>query len=507
MDILQHECGIAGLRLLNGNFPTKIVPMTLEMMRMQSHRGRQGAGIGVLSAASGKMTVRRYRGDHPVTGLEEMIATEKPMAGDIAIGHVRYATNGCEGIGSVHPFLYTGKCASDSLLLCGNFHLTAFENAVEPHSLAFSIGRAIEENESVEQGLASVLKEADGGFALCGITGNGTLFAVRDRHGIRPAYYVCTDTFVAIASERPPLAAIAGDGCKVLEIPPGHMLAIDASGEMSLKRILPHGQRRACVFERIYFSSSEDKEIQSERTALGRALAPEIERRLGSNAGNVLVTFVPNTARDAWNGVCESLHLPNIKFAELITKVNPERNFIAAPSTRGAISAQTFSLCHVDIAADVDTIVVIDDSIVRGTTLKHAVLPLLQQLRPRRIIVASATPAVKFPDCYGIDLPTFSELIAFRAALRLSVDEKENPQELYAGVSDEKLNRGIALELAEKLDGVEVEVVYNTVETLHRTFPRHRGDWYFTGDYPTHGGERFACESFYEATEQTISGR
>lgn len=424
------------------------------------------------------------------------------------------------------------------------------------------LSRAIERELSVE----SVLKDAaplwDGGYVIVGAVGSGDTFALRDPNGIRPAFYYCNDEIAVLASERPVIRTVFNIGAdEVKELEPGCALIVSQSGEVNIRRILPEGQNRRCSFERIYFSRGSDEDIYRERKALGANIVPPLMEMLGGNSDNAVFSFIPNTAEVAFIGMIQELerindarkfdeiralcasgdHSPE-KLSEILArKVRVEkiaikdiklRTFIAEGTSRNDLAAHVYDVTYGCVRPGEDTIVVIDDSIVRGTTLKQSILRILDRLEPARIIVVSSSPQVRYPDYYGIDMPRLEELIAFRAAIRLLMErgmvalihdtyercrravlvepasgQTNHVKDIYAPFSDEEISASICAMLTPDSLTAKVGILYQSLDGLHRAVPGCPGDWYFSGDYPTPGGTRLVNQAFVDYYERTFGAR
>ena len=578
------------------------------LMEKQHNRGQEAAGVGVVKfdVAPGNEYVFRERamGSDAISVIFDRIHheiasyvggqasgtqyDEAPFLGNIYMGHLRYSTTGRSGISYVHPFLRRNNWRSRNLLLCGNFNMTnveeIFQNIVakgqhpriysdtvvileqlgyyldkENHRLYRELRDRLEDPQlstTIEDNLElnNVLKAAsptwDGGFVICGATGSGDMFALRDRHGIRPAFYYYDDEIVVVASERPVIQTVMDvKRTDVRELQPGESLIVGKTGDISLSQVLEPADNRRCSFERIYFSRGSDADIYRERKALGRQLAPEILRMVDYDIDNTVFAFIPNTAEVAFMGLNEGLEAYlNSKKAERILaasregKLDPERvaeimnqklrvekialkdiklrTFIAEGQSRNDLAAHVYDVTYGCINNGVDTLVVIDDSIVRGTTLRQSILRMLDRLHPRRIIVVSSSPQVRYPDCYGIDMSRMAEFIAFKAAVKLlkasgrshiidetyrrALENLKKPAEeqvncvkaIYEPFSDSEISAQIAKMLTNENIHASVDIVYQSIEGLHRAIPNHPGDWYFSGDYPTPGGVRLVNQAF-----------
>lgn len=584
------------------------------LMEKQHNRGQEAAGLGVvkLQTVPGNEYIFRERamGTNAITEifdkigpilkadhLEEMSPEEAetlaPFIGQINIGHLRYSTTGKSGISYVHPFLRRNNWKARNLLLCGNFNLTnvdeIFNNVVnqgqhpriygdtfmlleqigfeldrEHHRVYRELRNSIEEPElssriEDEMDMSRVLNATapqwDGGYVICGATGAGEMFALRDSNGIRPAFYYCDDEVVVVASERPVIQTVFNVACSaVKELTPGEAILVNKQGKITLKQILPQGRNKRCAFERIYFSRGSDKDIYHERKELGRQLAGQVYTALNQNLIDSVFSFIPNTAEVAFIGLVEGLNkildrhkadkilalaASNDLSEESLVKIMKQklrvekialkdiklRTFIAEGNSRNDLAAHVYDVTYGIVKNHCDTLVVIDDSIVRGTTLRQSIIKMLDRLHPKRIIILSSSPQVRYPDCYGIDMSRMAEFIAFRAAVELlkeqgrgnllqevylkCKDEATNStvnhvKEIYAPFSDAEISKKIAEMLTPAETVAEVDIIYQSIEGLHTAIPNHPGDWYFTGDYPTPGGIRLVNRAFvnyYEGNE------
>lgn len=573
------------------------------LMEKQHNRGQEGAGIGVvkLHSAPGHEYVFRERALGPsaiteifsrilpqakegvdaASGYEE-IESEVPFLGEICMGHLRYSTTGKSGLSYVHPFLRRNNWRSRNLLMCGNFNLTNVEDVFESivkrgqHPRLFSdtivlleqlgysldkenhrlyrelrdtledpeLGQAIENRLSMENVLRMAAPQWDGGFVICGATGSGDMFVLRDSHGIRPAFYYIDDEIVVAASERPVIQTVfdvAADD--VRELMPGMSLIVSKQGDIKVERILEEDTNRRCSFERIYFSRGSDKDIYLERMALGRNLAPEVLRTVDYDFDHTVLSFIPNTAETAFIGLTEGFEDAlsrqkadaieqlqkigalthdkisqvldrHLKVEKVAIKDIKLRTFIAEDASRNDLANHVYDITYGTVEAGIDSIVVIDDSIVRGTTLQRSILSMLSRLHPRKIVVVSSAPQVRYPDYYGIDMSRLGEFAAFRAAmsllhkrglehiihetyeacmqqLKLPAEQQSNAvRAIYAPFSAEEISAEMALMLSPADIDVKVELVFQSLEGLHKAVPDHPGDWYFSGRYPTPGGNR-----------------
>lgn len=578
------------------------------LMEKQHNRGQEAAGVGVVKtrALPGHEYVFRERamGKDAISQIFEKIGAdlapylrnedariveeEAPFIGNIYMGHLRYSTTGRSGISYVHPFLRRNNWRSRNLLLCGNFNMTnvdeIFENIVakgqhprlysdtivlleqlgyyldrENHRLYREYRDTFDEpalSERIEQEinpfnvLVNAAPEWDGGFVICGATGSGDMFAVRDRNGIRPAFYYYDDEVVVVASERPVIQTVMDVARRdVRELMPGEAIVVGKSGNIELRQVLEAGENRRCSFERIYFSRGSDADIYQERKALGRNLADKVLDMIDHDLANTVFAFIPNTAEVAFMGLTEGLecYLDGLKASKIIEagsngtldeetvnrimnqKLRVEkvavkdiklRTFIAEGESRNDLAAHVYDVTYGCIRNGSDTLVVIDDSIVRGTTLRQSILRMLDRLHPRRIIVVSSSPQVRYPDYYGIDMSRMAEFIAFRAAIellkssgradiidntyRMAIEELKKPaseqqncvKAIYELFTDEDVSAQIARMLTDGSITAKVDILYQTLDGLHSAIPHHPGDWYFSGDYPTPGGNRLVNRAF-----------
>ncbi len=520
---------------------------------------------------------------------QDSVALQKqhvPYIGELLLGHVRYGTFGKNSIESVHPFLRQNNWMHRNLIVAGNFNMTnakeLFENLVTlgqhpkedadtvtvmekiGHFLDDAVAKLykqikkegytkmeasaiIAERLNVAKILKKACKNFDGGYAMAGLIGHGDAFVLRDPSGIRPAYYYADEEVVVVASERPAIQTVFNVPFEqVKELDPGSAILVKKNGEMNIKQILEPLERKACSFERIYFSRGSDKEIYQERKALGKYLFPQILDSIKGDIRNTVFSYIPNTAETSFFGMVREAqnHMNrekeaqilaigrNITSAELheILEVRPRiekvaikdaklRTFITQDSGRDDLVAHVYDVTYGSVKTT-DNLVIIDDSIVRGTTLEKSILKILDRLGPKKIVVVSSAPQIRYPDCYGIDMAKLEDLIAFRAALALHKDR--NTMNVVEGIYKKCLSQlaskdadvvnyvtefyapftveEISAKIGELLTGpeikAEVEIVYQTIENLHLACPENLGDWYFTGDYPTPGGNRVVNRAF-----------
>lgn len=518
-----------------------------------------------------------------------------PYLGEVLLGHVRYGTFGKNSVESVHPFLRQNNWMHRNLILAGNFNMTnvreLFNSLVElgqhpkeytdtitimekiGHFLDDSVSKIykklkeegfnknecsplIAERLRIDKILKKAAKNWDGGYAIVGLLGHGDSFVLRDPAGIRPAYYYKDDEIVVVASERPVIQTVFNvDFHKVKELDPGHAIITKKSGEVSIKKILEPLERKACSFERIYFSRGSDAEIYQERKLLGKLIMPEVLKAIDYDIKNSVFSYIPNTAETSFYGMIETVedYLNNRKTeailkgkrslsAEKVTEVLSQhvriekiaikdvklRTFITEDSGRDDLVAHVYDVTY-GVIKPTDNLVIIDDSIVRGTTLQKSILKMLDRLNPKKIVVVSSAPQIRYPDCYGIDMANLESLIAFKAALELLKDidmyhiietvynkckeqvelDDKNVQnfvkEIYDPFTDEQISDKIAELISHDNIKAEVKIIFQPVKNLHQACPKNLGDWYFTGNYPTVGGNRVvnrAFINFYEGNKE-----
>lgn len=584
------------------------------MMEKQHNRGQEAAGVGVLkmNADPGHEYVFRERAqgtgaiqeifngiyprlaDLDIENREtEWVDKYAPFIGEIYMGHLRYSTTGRSGLSYVHPFLRRNNWKSRNLLLCGNFNMTnvdrIFEEIVNSgqhpriysdtvvllEQLGFALdrenhriyrryrdalrdpelSRRVEDEIDMKRVLRETAPAWDGGFVICGIDGSGDMFALRDRHGIRPAFYYIDDEVAVIASERPVIQTVMNvPRAAVNELRPGSAVIITKNGKIEITDILGEDKNARCSFERIYFSRGSDADIYQERKALGRNIVPQVLQAIDHDTDHTVFSFIPNTAEVAFVGMCEELerYISDIKEKHILElqkkgQLTPQtlhrvmdsklridklaikdiklRTFIAEGESRNELAAHVYDVTYGLVENDKDNVVVIDDSIVRGTTLRQSILSIIDRLHPRRIVVVSSAPQVRYPDYYGIDMSRLVEFIAFRAAVQLlhethrgyildQVYRECKAQEglpdyelrncvkaIYEPFTDRQISDKIARMLTPDHVNAEVTVIYQSLSGLHQAVPDHPGDWYFSGDYPTPGGTRLinrAFINFYE---------
>ena len=626
-DAIQHECGIALLRLKKplefykekyGTAFYGVQKMYL-LMEKQHNRGQDGAGLASikLDVNPGERYISRIRSNDPQPikdifaqindrisrELEEHpeyqnnVALQKqniPYLGEVFLGHVRYGTFGKNSIESVHPFLRQNNWMHRNLIVAGNFNMTnvkeLFQNLIDlgqhPKQMAdtvtvmekighflddevtelykqcklegFSKQEAspiIGERLNVQRILERASRNFDGGYAMAGLFGHGDSFVLRDPAGIRPAYFYEDDEIVVVASERPVIQTVFNVPFeKVQELTPGSAIIIKKNGNVSIQEVRTPLIKKACSFERIYFSRGSDAEIYRERKELGKLIFPSVLKAIDNDTDNTVFSFIPNTAETSFYGMSEAAQdflnqrkakmiieqkdtLTEDSLKELLSvKIRTEkiaikdaklRTFITEDSSRDDLVAHVYDVTY-GVVKPTDNLVIIDDSIVRGTTLKQSIIKMMDRLHPKKIVVVSSAPQIRYPDCYGIDMAKLEGLVAFRAALDLlkernlyhiveEVYQKSKAQEdfsdadvvnyvkeIYASFTDQEISDKIAEMLTPEDTKAEVKIIYQTVEDLHIACPKNLGDWYFTGDYPTDGGNRVvnrAFMNFYEGKD------
>lgn len=527
-DSIKHECAVALLVLRAGGAVDGATKLSL-LLEKQHNRGQDGAGVVTLAAhpEAGRPAYNELKSASatPLADLLGQIARRRRLPDErIFLGHLRYATYGKGDVGFCHPFVHKAARLSRTLFLAGNFNLTNTHDLFDayvrmgkfPESeadgylicewLASAMLKVEMEGEAdrgrvLVEALRRLLPNLDGAFTLCGMTGDGWSFAIRDAHGIRPGYCLVNDAVAVVASERPAIQAAFNCGTEdVKELEPGVALVVSPTGEVARVRVLPQAEARSCVFERIYFSRANDAEIHRERKALGAALARPLLAAVDYDLEHTFFSYIPNSAQVAFHGLLQALWTEGlaegrpVRFGQIAVKDAKFRTFIADAAARREFYQHVYDVTYGLITPGADTLVVLDDSIVRGNTMKHAILPMLDRLGPKRIIVASSAPPILFPDCYGIDMSTLGELVAFRALVNLAgegaVTRETDLRALAAKFPLANLSAEIARLVTPAGMRAKVDVVFQSVEALHKACPHTTGDWYFTGNYPTPGGER-----------------
>lgn len=568
-------------------------------MEKQHNRGQDGAGIAAvkLNIEAGNPYLHRMRSSapQPIADLfytigQEIQELEKhqpeikshpglmkghlPFLGELLLGHLRYGTQGKNNVEFCHPFIKRNISPGKNLALAGNFNLVntddlfakinfepgPFQKQSDLAAMMEVVHHflAIEDDKKPnEANIVNVLKQAtplfDGGYTIGGLLGNGSSFIMRDAHGIRPAYYYISDDVIVAASERAAIRTTFNVGeNEVKELMPGTALIVDANGDFNIEQILEPKERRACSFERIYFSRGSDEKIYRERIALGRHLSETVLERIDHDLKNTIFSYIPNTAEVAFYGLVKGMeaYLNKIKVERILSwgkdftpekleemvnrKIRQEkiaikdvklRTFITEDANRNEMVQHVYDITYGTVRSGEDTLVVIDDSIVRGTTLKESIIRMLSRLNPKKIIVVSSAPQIRYPDCYGIDMSKLGDFIAFKAAVALlhdtkqdhiltEVHEKIKALDAAGQLDSENVVRGIykpftTAEISDKIAelitpkeiSTPVEVIYQTIEDLHDCCPTNTGDWYFTGDYPTPGGNKVVNKAFLNYIE------
>lgn len=585
------------------------------MMEKQHNRGQEGAGMACvnLDAVPGSeyMFRERAEGANAITEIfgnvqkkfkdftPEQLADvdfakrNLPFAGELYMGHLRYSTTGKSGLSYVHPFLRRNNWRAKNLCLCGNFNMTNIDeifdklvtqgqypriysdsyitlelmghrldreverNFVEGMKLGLKerdVTAYIEDNVKIANVLKSTMTGFDGGYVMCGITGSGEMFSMRDPWGIRPAFWYKNDEIIVLASERPVLQTTFDLECDdIHELEPGCALIVKKNGESSIERIIERKGDSKCSFERIYFSRGSDRDIYSERKKLGEQLVPSILKAVDYDTEHTVFSYIPNTAEVAYYGMLGGFkrylneqkikaiqnldHTPSYEELEQILHqyVRSEkiawkdiklRTFITEGASRNDLASHVYDVTYESLTPHVDNLVIIDDSIVRGTTLKESILKILDRLHPKKIVVVSSSPQIRYPDYYGIDMPNLDDFCVFRATMELlkerglsgliedtykrckaelekPVDEMKNcVREIYKPFTVDEINRKIIEMLRPEGMTTPVELVFQSIEGLHEAIPNHKGDWYFTGNYPTPGGVKLVNQAFISYVEK-----
>ena len=539
------------------------------MMEKQHNRGQEGAGIASVNLNNKPGTEYMFRekaeGKNAITEIFSRVTEE--MKGELLMGHLRYSTTGKSGLTFVHPFLRRNNWRAKNLCLCGNFNMTNIDEVfdfltaqgqspriygdsyITLELMGHRLDREVERlyQEATAQGLTGIditnyidnhiemanvlrttMQHYDGGFVMCGLTGSGEMFSVRDPWGIRPAFYYRDDEIIALASERPVLQTTFDiDSNDVHELLPGQALIVHKNGESRLEQIMPAQKLSACSFERIYFSRGSDCDIYQERKRLGEQLTQPILKAIDGDVTHSVFSYIPNTAEVAFYGMTDGfrkLH-GDVRTEKVVWKDIKLRTFITDNSERNDLAAHVYDISYGSLQAGVDNLVIIDDSIVRGTTLKESIFKILDRLHPKKIVMVSSSPQIRYPDYYGIDMPRLEEFCAFRAAIELlkecglhkliedtyiaCKEELKKPKDeihnrmrtIYEPFTVKEINRKIVEMLRPEGMQTPVELVYQSIEGLREACPGHRGDWYFTGHYPTPGGRRLVNQAFVNYVE------
>ena len=572
MEELKHECGVAMIRLLKplsyyeqkyGSWAYGFNKLYL-MMEKQHNRGQEGAGIASVCLRKKPGTEYMFRekaeGKDAITEIFSRVTEE--MAGELYMGHLRYSTTGKSGLTFVHPFLRRNNWRAKNLCLCGNFNMTNIDEVfqfltqqgqspriygdsyITLELMGHRLDREVERlyDEAREKGLeglditsyiddhveiANVLKKTmshyDGGYVMCGLTGSGEMFAVRDPWGIRPAFYYRDDEIVAVASERPVLQTTFDLQYEdIRELGAGEALIVRSHGESHLEQIMPPQQLSACSFERIYFSRGSDRDIYQERKRLGVQLMQPILKAVNGDVANTVFSYIPNTAEVAFYGMTDGFRQQGyqVHTEKVVWKDIKMRTFIADNNERNDLAAHVYDISYGSLRPYEDNLVIIDDSIVRGTTLRESIFKILDRLHPKKIVMVSSSPQIRYPDYYGIDMPRLEEFCAFRATMALIEERgmwqlvndtylackrelqqsKEHMRNcvraIYEPFTVEEINDKIVEILRPEGMRTPVELVFQSIGSLHEACPGHPGDWYFTGHYPTPGGTRLCNQAF-----------
>ncbi len=606
-DEIKHECGLAFIRLRKpfsyyqqkyGSVMYGLNKLYL-LMEKQHNRGQDGAGIATvkLNVEPGYPFLHRLRSsaNQPIADLFSQIGKEieeiekyQPdiknhpglmkghvnYLGELLLGHLRYGTQGKNNVEFCHPFIKRHTIPTRNLALAGNFNLVnteelfglinidpgVFQRQSDLAAMMEVLHHFLVKADDAFPGqldIVKVLKKAvplfDGGFNFCGLVGNGSAFVMRDAHGIRPSYYYVNEDVIVAASERAAIRTAFNVGeNEVKELMPGCALLVNSDGSYRIEQILEAKERKACSFERIYFSRGSDEKIYKERKALGRYLSEPVLKAVDYDLKNTIFSFIPNTAETAFYGLLKGAddYLKKIKverilkwgndfdaekLAEMISrKIRFEkiaikdvklRTFITEDSSRNEMVQHVYDITYGTVRKNIDTLVVIDDSIVRGTTLKESIIRMLSRLEPKKIIIVSSAPQIRYPDCYGIDMSKMGDFIAFKAAIELIHERKQEclldelltrcqelqrnnqlhtenvVRKLYKAFTVDEISDKIAALITPKEITIPISVIYQTIETLHLACPTNTGDWYFTGNYPTPGGNRVCNKAFMNYME------
>ena len=576
MEQLKHECGVAMIRLLKpltyyeqryGTNRYGLNKLYL-MMEKQHNRGQEGAGIACVSldAPAGMEYMFRERAEGKDAITEIFGRTDFQFYNSqLYMGHLRYSTTGKHGLQYVHPFLRRNNWRAKNLCLCGNFNMTNIDEVFQfltsqgqspriygdsyitlelmGHRLDREVERLfceakntglegtdvtdyIDHHVEIANVLKTTMPHFDGGYVMCGLTGSGEMFAVRDPNGIRPAFWYQDDEVVVLASERPVIQTTFDlQADDIHELRPGQSLIVRKNGESGLEQILPEQKLAACSFERIYFSRGSDRDIYVERKRLGEQLTPAIMRSIDGDVAHTVFSYIPNTAEVAFHGMTDGVRRldHDVRIEKVVWKDIKLRTFISDGSERNDLAAHVYDITYGSLTPYEDNLVIIDDSIVRGTTLKESIFKILDRLHPKKIVMVSSSPQIRYPDYYGIDMSHLEELCAFRAAIALIKERgleriiaetyracKAMPmtanfvRAIYAPFTVDEINRKIVEMLRPEGMQAPIELVYQSIEGLHEACPQHPGDWYFTGHYPTPGGIRMVNLGFVNYVEQVL---
>ena len=605
LEEIHEDCGVAMIRLLKPldyyekKYGTRYFGLNklYLMMEKQHNRGQEGAGMACvdLNTKPGNEYMFRERAEGANAITEIFSRIKDGFLGQLYMGHLRYSTTGKSGISYVHPFLRRNNWRAKNLCLCGNFNMTNIEEVfkmltrqgqcpriysdsyillelmghrldreVERNFVAAKamemqdteITHYIEDHIKISNVLKTTMTHFDGGYVMCGLTGSGEMFSMRDPWGIRPAFYYRNEDYVVVASERPVLQTTFGIECDdVCELKPGQALIVNKAGECSLTQIIDPKEIKACSFERIYFSRGSDRDIYNERKKLGEQLTSAVLKAIDNDTANTVFSFIPNTAEVAFYGLLHGFkqhlnkektrkiaalgHTPTeeelagilneyIRSEKVAWKDIKLRTFITEGNSRNDLASHVYDVTYESLVPGKDNLVVIDDSIVRGTTLKESILRILDRLHPKKIIIVSSAPQIRYPDYYGIDMPRLEEFCVFRATIELirqrgmthllddiysqCLDELQKPKEnmrnavraIYEPFTVEEINEKIVEMLTPDDVKTPVQIVFQSIEGLHTAIPQHKGDWYFTGHFPTPGGTLLCNKAFINYYETSI---
>ncbi len=591
MEQLKHECGVAMIRLKKpiAYYTEKYhstrwaMDKLYLMMEKQHNRGQEGAGIACvnLDAPVGEeyMLRERAEGKDAITEIFEKIEhgrlnmeEDNPnfqysiFNSQLLMGHLRYSTTGKSGLQYVHPFMRRNNWRAKNLCLCGNFNMTnmdevfhmltqqgqsprikgdayitlelmghrldreverLYHEAVGRGLQGTDITRYIDNNVETGNVLQSTMRYFDGGYVMCGMTGSGEMFAVRDPWGIRPAFWYEDDEVVVVASERPVIQTTFNVSAQTIhELQPGQAVTIRHNSECLTQQILEPKEKRACSFERIYFSRGSDCDIYRERKRLGELLTPAIIKAIDRDMEHTVFSYIPNTAEVAFHGMVDGMRRIGFdaRTEKVVWKDIKLRTFISGANERNDLAAHVYDVTYGSIAPHEDNLVIIDDSIVRGTTLRESIFRILDRLQPKKIVMVSSAPQIRYPDYYGIDMSHLEELCVFRAAIALieergmhslidevyhlcktQPDAENHVRKIYEPFTVDELNHKIMQMLKPEGMQTPIQLVFQSIEALHEACPHHSGDWYFTGHYPTPGGTRLVNRAFVEYFENMSS--
>ncbi|MBR5084618.1 MAG: amidophosphoribosyltransferase [Prevotella sp.] len=582
MEQLKHECGVAMIRLLKplayyeqkyGTWRYGLDKLYL-MMEKQHNRGQEGAGVACvnLDAPVGEEYMFRERAEGKDAITEIFKRVDDSFAGQLYMGHLRYSTTGKSGLQYVHPFLRRNNWRAKNLCLCGNFNMTnidevfcfltqqgqspriygdsyitlelmghrldreierLFQEASSKGLQGTDITRYIDDNVQMANVLRTTMPHYDGGYVMCGLTGSGEMFAVRDPWGIRPAFFYQDDEVVVLASERPVIQTTFNlHAAEIKELLPGQSLIVNKNGEIHREQIMAAQKYSACSFERIYFSRGSDRDIYQERKHLGEQLTPAIMKAIDDDVQHTVFSYIPNTAEVVFYGMTDGVRRLNhdVRIEKVVWKDIKLRTFITEGAERNDLAAHVYDITYGCLQPYEDNLVIIDDSIVRGTTLKESIFKILDRLHPKKIVMVSSSPQIRYPDYYGIDMSHLEELCAFRAAIALikernmdkligetyekckcsltkppsSLPPDNYVRAIYAPFTVDEINSKIVEMLRPEGMQTPVELVFQSIEGLHAACPQHPGDWYFTGRYPTPGGIRMVNQAFVNYVENIL---